>query len=221
MSLLWKPLDISLPKGISGFDIVQTEVHSLKLINIAPDYALNIGTTLVNLEPEADSHLLGQDQAIGLGSNTSLPGTSNPTASISTDSSYTWRLDNKIALAALYRLSGALVIRFFHRTGSIKKKNTTWGIGLLRQVDVPDGETCTVGVPVFATGDMSQAMSWAFSQGEARERAKENEVGTVVMTIFIRPGIGKVRRRGLPFSDPATSLALTISLSFAGSSSVA
>jgi len=177
---------LTLPLGVSGFDIVQTEIHSLKLINVSPLVASKLPSTIVGLETEADSRIISPESG-------EAASTSSLAESSDAPSSYTWNLESKIPLATIYRLSGTFVVRFFQRTGSLKKKNVTWGIGLLQQAQLPDGELVTVGVPIYGTSDVSQALAWAFGQGEnAREDAQANEVGTGVLSVFLRPGLGKV-----------------------------
>lgn len=177
---------MTLPLGVSGFDIVQTEIHTLKLINVSPLVASKLPSTIVGLETEADSRIISPESGVAAS-------TSSLAESSDAPSSYTWNLESKISLATIYRLSGTLVVRFFQRTGSLKKKNVTWGIGLLQQAQLPDGELVTVGVPIYGTSDVSQALAWAFGQGEnAREDAQANEVGTGVLSVFLRPGLGKV-----------------------------
>lgn len=189
LSLLWKPLDLTLPRGVSGFDIVQTEVHSLKLINVSPSVpASQIASTQVGIETEADSFIVSAEPSQVRSTSSSSLSSDDP----SSPPTYTFPIDTKIALATVYRLSGTLVVRFFHRTGSLKKKSVTWAIGVLQQAQLPDGTLFAVGCPVYRTADVSQAIAWAFSQGErAMEDAQKNEVGTAMMEVFLRPGLGK------------------------------
>lgn len=207
LSLLWKPIDIDLPRGVSGFDLVTAQVHSLRVVNLSSLVSSLVPTTSVSLETESDVRLVGEKAGSADLVSSPQPSTDvfdrddDDTASFvsgihPTDLTWPFAEGEHISLAARYRLSTLLVIRFFTRTGTIKKRRTVWGIALVKLADVPDAERIEVGVPIYATEDLNEAMAWSFCQGgRAENTAQSKEVGSVELGLYIKPGIGKVRER--------------------------
>ncbi|CED82208.1 Ca2-dependent lipid-binding protein CLB1/vesicle protein vp115/Granuphilin A, contains C2 domain [Phaffia rhodozyma] len=202
LSLLWKPIDISLPKGISGFDIVSAEIHSVKAIDLSNVPSEHIASSSVTIDTESDSKTISSDPYATSSSAASESTNANESRrrsgsanSAIASGTYAWEIQQPpLLLAVCYRLSTSMIIRFSNKQGSIKRKTTTWGIGVLRLVDVPDGVLMNVAIPIFATSDPAEAILWAFSKDARNETNRAKEIGVILLGISLRPGLGKAHQ---------------------------
>lgn len=181
--------------------MASVEIFSLRLGDYHSSLSADFESLSVALETESDASLIEPSSSAPRSpskpsASPSRSSFSNSRSSLSAPSSR--RSDGlafslasvPVSLAVRYRSTTSLVIRFFTKEGTIKKKNVTRGIGLLRLADIPDGVRFEVGVPVWPTADLGVAMECAF--GEAGERARPlKEIGTAVLEVRLQPGLSK------------------------------
>jgi len=212
ISLLWKPIDISLPPGVSGYEIATLEVLSMSATDVGKHTERNLSVTI---ETETDKFTLafpvpGDDidgHRSSLSINSMMPPATTPSSIKTNDlTELEWEITKPIRLAVEYRHSCSVLVSFVTRSSVLKKKRVI-GLATIRLNDCPDGEECHQTVPIFATAEVKEAMHAAVQYhalrngGESRQaatHAQDDEaklIGFVSLSFVIHPGVSRAHRK--------------------------
>lgn len=120
MSFLWKAIDIDLPRGISGYDIVSVSIRSIRALELAPSVSSDtLRATSVTFETESDSQTVSgaiadsaTDLALQQDDRQSLRSSRSGNSGAKV---FAWEMPSPVVLAVKYRLSTFLVVKFFVR----------------------------------------------------------------------------------------------------------
>ncbi|WVR07786.1 hypothetical protein IAU60_004829 [Kwoniella sp. DSM 27419] len=185
LSLLWKPLDMSVPRGVSGFEVAALRLRSFSFVSIGAGLGTDRAVSVV-LQTDADKYELSSVDA-GEPSPASAAAASasrnsfqsqrdqvdSPSRSIAAeDIEMEFDLSPKhVRLAISYRHSCSLVITFVSRSTVLKKKKVL-GMGVVRLPQMKDGEG-SIRVGVWGTTDVARVMRVQ----DAMDRTERAEAG--------------------------------------------
>lgn len=191
ISLLFKPIDIKLPRGVSSFEACTFDMTSLVTTDL--DEVFGLTPTLL-IESEYDRAILQPpDESLheGGASRENLAERSGHSSSMelprakrgedrirplsaprTVGANVEWELPRPIRLAIQYRHSCSMVFSFVTRRRRILKKNKVHAVALLRLGDVADDEVTCRTIPIFETASVRDAMraSAAFTDYVGAER---------------------------------------------------
>ncbi|CAK9786018.1 hypothetical protein CC85DRAFT_285706 [Cutaneotrichosporon oleaginosum] len=171
ISLLFKPIDIKLPRGVSSYEACTFDIASLQTTDLSE--ALGKMPTLV-IESEYDQAVFQPPDEEGYVEDDEGDGGSRPRSSTITstntkrlsDRPYTmphadgatveWELPQPVRLAVQYRHSCSMVLSFVTRR--VLKKKRVHAVGVLPLANVPDDELTRRTVPIFATASVRDAV---------------------------------------------------------------
>lgn len=222
LSLLFKPLDIRLPKGISTYEVATFEITSLSTTDFSSAFgkppALVIETDhdkVILGSPGAgaardsvddEPHLadLGHSIAPTDDSASTKSGVSSTRLSaVPTTTRVTWDVTKAVRLAVMYRTSGSILFSFVTR-GRIKKSKYH-AIATLRLDDVVDGNQESRVIPVFATSSTRDAIRAALvfnqyqRQGDPTTLYKNSSdirmIGFIHISFVLHPGISRAHQK--------------------------
>ncbi|WWD19525.1 hypothetical protein CI109_103986 [Kwoniella shandongensis] len=177
ISLLWKPLDMRLPRGILGYDISTLQLRSFSVSSIDFLRGSDKGFSVV-LRTDSDKYELAAANSIDLEASTPdtpssrydqdrlvSPSKTRDRASSSASArsqaqdqpAMDWDVSSgKVRLGIMYRHSCSLLISFVGKKSGIMKKRKVLGMGVVRLNDLHDGEN-TTRVGVWGTTDVAAA----------------------------------------------------------------
>ncbi|KAL1409964.1 hypothetical protein Q8F55_003963 [Vanrija albida] len=222
LSLLFKPLDMQLPKGISMYEVATFEVTALSTTDFSN--AFGKPPSLV-IETEYDKAIL---DAPGAGGRDSLddeprkadlgqpaPPVADDAAStksgvssarvsaVPTTTRVTWDIAKPVRLAIMYRTTSSILFSFVTRHRMKKTKHHA--IATLRLDDVIDGNEESRVVPVFATSSPREAIRAALvfnqyqRQGDPTALYKTSSdirmIGFIHISFVLHPGISRAHEK--------------------------
>ncbi|OCF32225.1 hypothetical protein I316_06139 [Kwoniella heveanensis BCC8398] len=167
ISLLWKPVDMSLSHGLSGYEASTLRLRSFSFSSLG----IGLGTDKsisVLLHTDADKYELRAGDVDEPGSTTSNNGRPRSgTGSTSEEIEMEFDLSPRhVRLAMMYRHSCSLVITFITRSSVLKKKKVL-GVGVVRLAQMDDGEG-EARVGIYGTTDVEKVL-------RAEQRSSEAE----------------------------------------------
>ncbi|OCF61231.1 hypothetical protein L486_00877 [Kwoniella mangroviensis CBS 10435] len=155
ISLLWKPLDMELPRGISGYEVATFRLKGLAFSSLGIGPQSEKGLTVI-LSTDSDKYELStsSDQVSSSTTNTptsartSLERIQSP-SKVSLDEEIEMEFDlssKHVRLAMMYRHSCSLLVTLIQRSSVLKKKRIM-GIGVVNLRKMLDGNgDCKIGI---------------------------------------------------------------------------
>ncbi|BEJ11357.1 hypothetical protein CspHIS471_0107790 [Cutaneotrichosporon sp. HIS471] len=216
ISLLFKPLDIKLPRGLSSFDVCTFAMTRLQTTDF--EEAVGKMPSMV-IESEYDRVIL-QGPAEEAGYHEDDEGNGRPRGGTVTsvtakrlsdrpftmprvqDAALPWELPSPVRLAVQYRHSCSLVLSLVTRR--VLQKNRVHALAVLSLTGVPDDEVTRRTVPVFATASVEDAMraNAAYVANAAVASATPPDlpeyvqaIGFIKVEFALHPGVSRAHRK--------------------------
>lgn len=207
LSLLFKPVDIRLPPGISGFEVSTLEIRALA----STDLSNSSDKLSMIIETEADQCKLNYPMTGTTQSRISLDSvrTSNTFKTMldpNTSSETDWDIGRPIRLAVEYRHSCSILLSFVSKLSVLKRK--VIGLAIIRLNDVADAEIVERTVPIFNTDNVKEAMKASYSYhpphdegigDDARSTRRVDSpckpIGFVRIKFVLHPGLSRVHKK--------------------------
>ncbi|BEI80276.1 hypothetical protein CcaverHIS002_0108050 [Cutaneotrichosporon cavernicola] len=216
ISLLFKPVDIKLPRGLSSFDVCTFEMARLQTTDF--EEALGKMPCMV-IESEYDRVIL-QGPAEEAGYHEDDEGNGRPRSGTVTsvtakrlsdrpftmprvqDAALGWDLPSPVRLAVQYRHSCSMVLSLVTRRRL--QKNRVHALAVLSLTGVPDNEVTQRTVPVFATASVEDAMraNAAYVAHAALANAAPpnlpeyvQAIGFIKVEFALHPGVSRAHRK--------------------------
>ncbi|ORY26686.1 hypothetical protein BCR39DRAFT_540429 [Naematelia encephala] len=201
LSLLWKPLDMQLPRGISGYEAATFEIRALASTDLGRQ--IEKGISLV-IETETDKYkLVSSFEGQSSTASTVSFHSAGPRSSLSFDehTEVDWDIQKPIRLAVEWRHSCSVLFSFITRAGVLKKKKIV-GLATTRLDYCPDNQLIERTIPVFATTEVKEVMkahyNWSAAQRD-RDRAHYSSdaklIGFINLSFVVRPGVSRAHRK--------------------------
>lgn len=169
ISLLFKPVDIKLPRGVSSFEACTfdlTRLHTsdfVETLGKMPSMVIESEYDCAILQPPDEGGYEEDDEGEGRPRSSTVTSISAKRLSdrlynmpLADSAPVEWQLPHPIRLAVQYRHSCSMVLSFVTRR--VLKKKRVHALAVLTLTDVPDDEVTHCTVPVFATGHVRDAM---------------------------------------------------------------
>ncbi|WWC91590.1 uncharacterized protein L201_006536 [Kwoniella dendrophila CBS 6074] len=161
ISLLWKPLDMSLPRGFSGYEVATFRLKALSFNSLGIGLTNDKGLSVL-LSTDSDKYELDtspeQLSSTPASARTSLEKLNSPSRpSLDEELELEFDLSSKhIRLAIMYRHSCSLLITLVQRSSVLKKKRIM-GMGVVRLGNMIDGQG-SARIGIWGTEDVEKMM---------------------------------------------------------------
>ncbi|KAJ9118636.1 hypothetical protein QFC22_003856 [Naganishia vaughanmartiniae] len=197
ISLLFKPLDVKLPKGISGFEVATIK---MKRLVVSPGMSTLPEKPCVEICSDVDGITFdfGEISLEDESNQAVSPGPSRRQASCEMSSSaacdFVVERQRKRILAVEYRHSCSLVIRVHSK----KKKTSTYGLALLRLADIADNSEVERTLPIYLTDDVNIAAESEYRRLKTLRQSGDNiqsGVPTVTIRFALYTGISRAHKK--------------------------
>ncbi|KAK8853111.1 hypothetical protein IAR55_003812 [Kwoniella newhampshirensis] len=178
LSLLWKPLDMQLSRGISGYDVSTLQLRSFSVSPIDFLRSSDKGFSVI-FHTDSDKYELAPSNSEEVGINTpatpsstrndrerlASPAKRTRASSVASTCSQSqaegeleWDLSPRpVRLAIMYRHSCSLLITFVGKKSGMLKKRKVLGMGVIRLNELRDGEN-NRRVRIWDTTDVAAAI---------------------------------------------------------------
>lgn len=206
ISLLFKPIDMRLPRGVSSYEACTFDLRSFNTVDLDPLLSKAAG---LRIETEHDKALLHPPyiHRPSHERNNSHNADSNSEESHQLAASHTldtghleldWHLPKPVRLAVKYRHSCCLLFSIV--TPRRLKRTKVHALAVLRLDDVPDGEETHRVVPVFDTSSVKEAMSAnsAFLAHQSDPHSASSGIrliGFIRVNFILHQGVSRAHRK--------------------------
>ncbi|WWD03589.1 hypothetical protein V865_001643 [Kwoniella europaea PYCC6329] len=155
ISLLWKPLDMELPRGISGYEVATFRLKGLSFNSLGVGPQSEKGLSVI-LSTDSDRYELSTSSGEVSSSSTDTPTSARTSleriqspSKVSLDEEIEMEFDlsfKHVRLAIMYRHSCSLLVTLIQRSSVLKKKRVM-GIGVVNLRKMLDGNgDCRIGI---------------------------------------------------------------------------
>lgn len=207
VSLLFKPIDIPLPRGVSAYDVVTLQVTHLSSTNMLigghqPSIVIETEYDRLRVPPPDDVAAVStptsksSKQKSSQCHSLSRPASPASASSTPSDVALEWKITRPIRLAVMFRHSCSVVLSL--ATARRLKTSKVHALATVRLDDCSDSEEVARTVPVFDTTNIRDAMHAAQAYAAGQHKDEEGQaklLGFINIHLIIHPGFSRIHRK--------------------------
>jgi len=193
LSLLFRPIEAKLSPNLLGFDIGTLHVHSMRVVDVAPDMKDALSSCKLKIGTPSSDVKISSGEVEG-----------------QEDETVEWEPDQPLLLPLERRYSSAMVVKFIP-TGITT--TSTKGIAVLWLRDLIDNDEHTIRIGIWGTKNSERIEQNYMSRDGHEDTAglpnNENEeervrIGTLEIDAVFKPGLTEEHSKTRHSGDPRT-----------------